>query len=266
MQDMDKILILKIILSFFIAGIWITSATLLAEKFGSKIGGLIANLPSNILISLLFVAMVNGSPYVIKAIPAIPIGMTINTFFLFIFAVTLQYGLTTATIISLSSWFVLALLSAFFSFNNLLINVLLYFLLTFIGFMVVEKIIKIPSIKKSPKKYSVKQIILRAVFAGSVVSSVVIISIFSNPFIAGLFSTFPAVLLTTMIILTMNQSSDFARATGKILMLSSTNIVIYGLAVFYTYPVFGIAWGTVFSFIIAFLWVGLFHPIVQKMD
>ena len=53
MSDPDHFFVIKVLISFVVAGIWIAGATLLAERFGSKIGGLITNLPSNILISLI---------------------------------------------------------------------------------------------------------------------------------------------------------------------------------------------------------------------
>jgi hypothetical protein len=36
---MDKVFILRVLLSFFIAGGWIALSSVLAEKFGSKVGG-----------------------------------------------------------------------------------------------------------------------------------------------------------------------------------------------------------------------------------
>jgi len=262
---MDKIFIVRIIISFFIAGFWIAVATLLAERLGSKIGGLITNLPSNILISLLFIAMINDTSYVIHAVPTIAIGMTINTLFLFCFISILQYGLVTAAIISLLVWFVFALIAMFLNCNNLFFNVIFYIIVTLIVFIILEKLIKIPSVNKSAKKYTKTQMLLRALFAGSVVSSVIIISKFFNPYVVGIFSTFPAVLLSTMIILEINQSKAFAQATGKVLVLSSSNIIVYGLAVYFSYPKFGIVLGTIISFMLAFLWVWLFHPIVRRV-
>ncbi len=47
---MDNIFILKLVLSFIVGSLWITMGTVLAEKYGTKIGGLIAGLPSTILI------------------------------------------------------------------------------------------------------------------------------------------------------------------------------------------------------------------------
>lgn len=263
---MEKAFLIKLVVSFIISGIWIAMATLLAEKLGSKIGGLIANLPSNILISLVFVALVNDIEYVTNSVPAIPVGMLIDTLFLVIFIITLQYGLLLSTIVSLLSWFILALGATYLHFNNLILNTILYFVITIIAFIYIEKKFNFSSVAKSRKKYSITQILVRALFAGTVVSSIILISRYVSPYFLGIFSTFPAVLISTMVILVMNQNKEFAQATGKVLILSSTNIVIYGIAVAYTYPAFGIFWGTIISFLASFLWIWIFHPVIKKIQ
>ena len=261
---MDTIFLFKITISFFISGFWIAFATLFAERLGSKMGGLITNLPSNILISFLFVAIIHNIDFVINAVPGIPIGMAIDTLFLFVFIVLLKYGLVISTIASLVFWFALAEAAASMNFNNLLFNVIIYIIITVITFIVLEKMVKIPSKEKTAKSYTKTQIMIRAFFAGSIVTSVIILSKIFNPYIVGIFATFPAVLLSTMIILVLNQNKMFARATGKVLIISSSNIVIYGLAIYFTYPTIGIVLGTMFSFLMAFLWVWLLRPIVQR--
>jgi len=262
---MDHIFIIKAVTSFFIAGIWITSVTLLAEKFGSKIGGLITNLPSNILISFLFIALTKNVNYVKDATVTVPIGMSIDALFLLIFIILLRYKLTLAVIISLSAWFLLAIVSISIPVNNIVTNIIVYIIITVISFILVEKVLKIKSVPKNSKKYSLPQILIRAAFAGSVVSGIVIIAYFLNPFFVGIISTFPAVLSTTMIILAVNQNNRFAQATGKILILSSTNIVIYSSAVYVTYPVFGIIFGTIISFALSFIFICTFIPIIRRV-
>jgi len=262
---MNTLFIIKIISSFVIAGTWIALATFIAEKMGSKIGGLITNLPSNILISFLFIAIVQDITFVADAIPAVTIGMTIDTLFLFAFIILLRWGLLVSTFISLIIWFLLALIAANQNFSNLEINLLIYVTVTTLSFLILEKYFSFPAVNKSYKKYSIGQIIIRAVFAGGIVASIVIISKFFSPYVVGIVSTFPAVLLTSMIILTMNQNKEFAQATGKVLILSSSNIVIYSLAVYFTFPGFGMVAGTMISFIIALLWIWIFLPIVNRL-
>ncbi|MCK4893561.1 MAG: hypothetical protein KAT07_06315 [Calditrichia bacterium] len=192
--------------------------------------------------------------------------MAINTLFLFIFIICLPYGIVISTLLSLLTWFILALILSQTDMDNLLLNIVTYLLLTVGLFLFLEKIVKISSVKKKDKRYSIWQISIRALFAGAVVASIIILAQFLPPHAVGIFSTFPAVLLTTMIILVVNQSRDFARATGKILVLSSSNIVVYGIGIYFTYPEFGIILGTIFSFFLASLWVWLMHPLVRRLS
>ena len=53
---MDDIFFLKFALSIIIGGAWIALATVLAEKFGTKLGGVIAGLPSMTAAALFFIA------------------------------------------------------------------------------------------------------------------------------------------------------------------------------------------------------------------
>jgi hypothetical protein len=248
-----------------IAGVWIALATLLAEKLGSKIGGMISNLPSNILVSFLFIAIINGIPFAVNSIPGVPLGMAIDTVFLFVFIITLPYGLIKAVVLSLLSWFILAIFFSQTAMDNLFLNIIIYLLVTLGTFLILENVFKIASVKKRIVHYSIWQISFRALFAGSVVASIIILAQFLPPYAVGVFSTFPAVLLTTMIILVLNQNRDFARATGKILVLSSSNIVIYGVGIYITYPEYGLVWGTLFSFVLAASWVWLMRPLVSRL-
>ena len=48
---MTDTFILKLALSFLIGGLWITVASVAAERLGSKIGGVIAGLPSTAVVA-----------------------------------------------------------------------------------------------------------------------------------------------------------------------------------------------------------------------
>ncbi len=263
---MYNVFVIRVVLSFFIAGIWIALSTILAERFGSKIGGLIANLPSNILISLIFIYLVNDIGYLTDLVPGIPIGLIIDSFFLVIFIILLRYNLAISVVVSLVIWFVLAFLLAKVDLNNLTINIILFILVTLLTVWFVERVVKIPSKQNSRKKYSVGQIIFRTAFGGFIVATIVVISKYSNPFFTGIFSTFPAMLLSTLIILSINQGREFAMATGKVLVLSLTNIIVYALLVKLTYPTIGVTLGTIISYLGSGIWILLLHPLVKRMN
>jgi hypothetical protein len=263
---MENAFLFKIIISFVVAGIWIGGATLLAERLGSKKGGLITNLPSTVLIALVFVALVQDARFAANATEAVPIGMLINTLFLLGFILLLKYGLIKTILLSLSGWLVLAFLAQKIHLSNIFFNIILYFITAVASYIFLEYVIKIPAKGKKKQKYNPGSLLIRALFAGSVVAGTIIISTFAGAYWVGLLSTFPAVILSTMVILTINQGIDFARATGKIIILSSTNIIIYAVGISITYPTLGVALGTIVSFGVALIWILFLHLLIQTFS
>ena len=254
---------LQVVLSFLIAGSWIAVLTLMAERFGSKAGGLIANLPSNIMITLIFITLSHGNSFVKGMLPAIPVGLLIDSVFLVVFILLLNYNLIISMLGSLGCWLVLAVLANRIQLDSLWINIANYFIITIVAFLFVEYGWKIPAMGKSGKKYTIGQMAIRAGFAGGIVGGVVLISHFVPAYLTGIVSTFPAVLFSSMVILALNQGKAFAQATGKVMILSTSNILVYALGVYYTYPLLGIIGGTIVSFILAFLWVVMLRPIMK---
>ncbi|MCP5106707.1 MAG: DUF3147 family protein [bacterium] len=263
---MEPAFLLKTIISFVVAGVWIGGFTLMAERLGSKKGGLLANLPSTILVALVFVALVQDAQFAADATDAVPIGMLIDTLFLMVFILVVRRGLIKAVLLSLSTWVVLAVSAQKLHLSDIVVNIVLYVLVAVAVYVFLEYGVNIPAKGKSRKKYSMSSLLSRALFAGGVVAGTTVISSFAGTYWVGLFSTFPAVMLSSMVILTISQGMEFARATGKIMVLSSTNIIVYAIGVSLTYPVLGVIWGTLVSFAMAFVWVLLLHPVIQKVS
>jgi len=72
-------------------------------------------------------------------------------------------------------------------------------------------------------------------------------------------------LFTTMFILARSQGPLFARSVGKVLVLTTSNLLVYALAVYLTYPRFGVAWGTVISYLASVIWVFSLFPLVKRL-
>ncbi len=263
---MDQLFGLKVLLSFLIAGFWIGGATLLAERLGSRIGGLVTNLPSTILIALLFVGLVHDAGFAARATRAVPVGMTIDTLFLTVFILTVRRGLTIALPLSLLTWFVLALTAAAIQGITFGVGIGLYLVVMLLTWSGLEFVLHIPARERNIRRYSSGALLIRVLFAGSVVGATVLLSGYVGEWWTGIFSTFPAVMLSSMCILTMVQGADFARATGKVMVLASTNILVYTAFVALTYPALGLVLGTMTAFAAAALWVVLLHPVVQRLS
>ncbi|HAP42630.1 MAG: hypothetical protein A2Y37_10285 [Spirochaetes bacterium GWB1_60_80] len=261
---MDTAFVLRLAASFLVAGTWISLATLAAEKLGSRLGGLIGNLPSNIVVSLIFVSLTKGPHFAAEAARAVPLGMAIDTVFLFTFVAAAGLGPLRAAPLALLAWAAGAGLALALPPLPMLASVAVFVIVAGGLFLVAEGPLRIRAVPKRDSHFRPAALALRAVFAGSVVATTVATASFAPPYLTGLIATFPAVLLSTMTILSLAQGPDFARATGKILLLSSSNIVVYALVAQLSFPAVGWLAGSLLSFLAAAAWVALLRPLLAK--
>lgn len=223
-----NMVLIRIALSFVIAGAWIASVTYFGERLGSRKAGLLGNMPSNILISLLFMGITKGPEYAAASTAGVPMGMMIDTIFLAVFVFVIPYGLRIALPASFAAWALAAILVlAVLPPLNFLASIAVYIVVTVALFFLVSAKLGARRVEKKPVKFSWKVSLVRAFFAGSVVAGAVAIAQVAPPYMTGVLATFPAVMTSTMVILTMSQGPDFAQATGKILILSSCNIIVF---------------------------------------
>jgi len=252
-----------LLLSVVLSGLLISFFTLLSERLGTRLGGMVSNLPSTLLVSLLFIALTKGAEFASAATHTVPLGMILSTLFLFTFLLLLPKGLWIAVAGSLLTYVTLAIGASHFEWITRLGWTIVYGLVAITCWILAEKKLKIVSAKPIERRYNLSQILIRAAFAGSVVGSSVLIAQYGSPFWTGIFSTFPAVMLSSMVILTITAGAAFARGLGKIMLLASTNIVVYGYLIGIFYPTIGIVAGTLLAFMVAAGWVILLKPILD---
>lgn len=258
--------LLKIALSFLLAGVWVSSSTLLAERLGSKKAGLITNLPSNIVLSLIFMALTSGPTYAAQTTRGIPIGMAIDTIFILAFILALRWGLWLALAVSFLVWAASAL-----TFVLLLpplgtmSSLLFYAAVLAICFLLADRPMAIRMVARKPTTFSWGQVAIRGLFAGTVVAGAVTVAQFAPPYMTGIVATFPAVLSTTLVILTLGQGPAFARATGKILIVTSSNIIVYAAVVGATFVPIGPWIGSALAFCASLAYIAVLSKIVARI-
>ncbi|MDO8340010.1 MAG: DUF3147 family protein [Candidatus Burarchaeum sp.] len=256
----------KLLLGFLVGGIWITLATVISERFGSKIGGLVGNLPSNILVGLFFIGMTQSAEFAAEAAGTVPIGMIMDSIFLFSYVVLVKKYDKLAALPALAIWFVMAYAIGKVKYFDLFWTTLAYFAVVLALFAYLEYGMRIPSMKKKKPAYSASELAIRGFLAGGLIVAVTIGAALFGPVWGGIFSVFPVVMLSTMYLLNRAQGPEFAQATGKVMLLGSVNIVVYAFAVIFTYPVYGLVWGTVISYVAAAVFVVLAYPIIKKVS
>ena len=258
--------VIRIALSFVVAGVWIAAATIFGERLGTKKAGLLANMPSNILVSLLFMALTRGPEYVSAATAGVPMGMMVDSVFIVVFIFSLRLSLGAALGLSLAAWavcsiFVLVVLPPLGFIESIIVYVVVALLL----FLFVQAKLRVGKVEKKPVLFSWKIAALRAFFAGSVVAGAVTLAQVAPPYMTGVLATFPAALTSTLVILAKSQGKAFAQATGKMLILSSGNIIVYATCAGILFPLIGPWLGTLLSFGVSIVFVLLLGKLTAKL-
>lgn len=257
---------LRVIASFAVAGAWIGTATMIAERYGSRVGGLVGNLPSNVVVSFIFITLTQNLAFTADAARAVPLGMTINNFFMLAFMIGSRRGLTVAIPVSLATWFGAVLAVHAVGLPGWKTAAALFVASVVVVFLLMEYGLKLRIHSARAVKYSAAQVAARMIFAGTVVATSVIVAHSSGPYWAGLFSTFPAVMMSTLVILSSAQSPAFAGGVAKVLVLSSANILAFAFVAAATYPRIGLLAGTLVAYGAAALWVIVLSPLVARLS
>jgi hypothetical protein len=216
-------------LSFLVGSIWVTLTSIVAERFGSKIGGLIGGLPSTAIVSFFFIGLTQSPQIASQATNAFPLAYSITGLFLVFYALLSRKGFLVSFIGSLLTWFSLSTLIILFDVDNFFISLFVYALVFSISYYIIEKRLKIPSVERVKMKYSTLQVLGRAVFSGLMITFAVFMSKIGGPIFGGIFSAFPAVFISILIISYKSGGMNFSRAMTKPLMTTGMlTVVVYG--------------------------------------
>ncbi len=258
---MTLTLSLQIITSFIIGGGLITFLSLLAEKANVRTAGIIMMFPTTIVLGFFFLGLATSADKVASIIPAtlIPLGIVVFSSVIYIYValfyvnrIRSKIQQIIATLITSSIiWFVLASPFAFWKFNNLPVGITGYLLVAILAHFILNRQKNSWPILKPV--YSRKQILLRALFVGTIISTVVFFGKTLNPFWGGLFTMFPAATFASLVIFHYyyepNQLSFFMCKAP----LGSLSLFAYALLVMFFFPVTGIVWGTISAYSLSLL-------------
>ncbi len=254
------IFILKIALLFIVGSAWITFTTLLAEKRGTRIAGIIAGLPSAILLTVLFIALNQGLDTAIKSTTAIPISMGASAMFVSVYILASRKDFFLSLILALLCWFIIAAIIYFLN-PNFIFSIIGWIVLLAISYFITGSQSDSKSFKKA--NYSFSNILLRAIFSGSLIVLAVLIAKLGGPTLGGIFAAFPMMTLPSIIITYLAQGRTFSTAFMKSMMLSSSlNVVAFVIGIRYFLMPFGLFFGTILSLFFALLitWIFFFIP------
>jgi uncharacterized membrane protein (GlpM family) len=241
--------LLHLVLAFAVGSLWVTVITIIAEKKGSVVGGILGGLPSTSAFSFFFIGINQSSSAAVQATTVFPLVFGVTSAYLFFFAFFAQKGFSRGISVSLLIWFAISgliVLSGLRDFALSLVGGAVISVLTYYSF---TKKLKLKNLTGEERLYKIREIVLRGVGAGFLVLISVFLSQIGGPILGGIAAAFPAVFTSTLIILNKSKGTEFSRAVTKPLVMSGIlTIIPFSVAVRYLYPSFGVWLGTLFSY------------------
>jgi hypothetical protein len=242
---MESHLLSNLFLAFTVGGVWVALSTAIADKMGTKIGGLIAGLPSTVVVTLFFVGVVQGPVAATEAAATVPVAYAINGPFLVFFCLLIRRGLLLAVISGLLTWIILSFTIVKLAPIGLWVSVCIWITTMVVTYWLLEAWIKVTSHTKAKRAPTFKEILIRAFLSGGIVTLGTVCSKFGGPVFGGLFASFPAVFLSALIIAALSGGADFSRGLAKSMMLSGfVNVGSFAITGYFFFTRLGLWLGT----------------------
>jgi len=243
--------ILQLLLSFLAGSIWVTISSVLSERYGTKIGGVITGFPSTALLALLFIGWVISPQAAAEATTLTPLigGIIAISMLAYLFLLGSNFWL--AFLGSLAAWLILSLGVYFSGFRDFSLSMAVYLVILASSYIILEKGFRIRSEASRPVRYTIPMLIGRGLFSGSVVAFALLISKAGGPLLGGVFAFFPAVFLGTLIITYLKHGPGFSASVMKVAILGSASTVAFAAVVRYSFVPLGIWLGTLLGILVS---------------
>ena len=258
-------LIGQIIVPLITSSLVVILVTIIAERYGTKIGGILGTLPSTIVVAFIFISLNQNADFASLAAAIVPAEMGINILFLLVFISVIAHGFLRALAASLSVWVICSIILYFSPVHNIFSSCLIYAILLISTFIYIEKYKKIRSRGKVSITYTPLKILIRGLFAGIMITIAVVIANI-NGLLSGIFSVFPAIFLSTMVICIKEHGPQFTNALGKSMIFGTPTVVSYAIAIHFLYPLMTIYEGTVLAYALSLIVVSILFQIKKKIS
>lgn len=240
------------VIPFFLSALIVIIIMFIAERYGTKTGGILGTLPSTIVIAFVFIALNKDVNFASQSAAVVPAELGINIVFLFLFAILAHRSTYIAYAISITVWTLLSALLFIFNMDNIFVSLAIYAVPLVFTFIVLERVKKILSTGSVSIHYTPTKIALRGILAGIVIAIAVLLSNI-HPVLSGIFSVFPAILSSTMIISVREHGPDFAAGMAKSMIIGITSVMTYATAIHFLYPTVDIVYGSILAYAISII-------------
>jgi uncharacterized membrane protein (GlpM family) len=241
--------LLRLGLSFLLGGTSVAAFTTIAERYGSRIGGLLLSFPVKVLITLFLIALNEGVAFAARAAVSVPAGLGVNLVFLVATALLVRRVRSPRAAVAgaLAIWLVAGIIVVAHPPLTLAASLAYWLVPLAVGLFLLSRIPGVRAVRKTARavdRFGWTGLATRALGAGTVVALSVVLAHEGGPVLGGLASVFPSGWITTMVILTRRHGPEFTASTVRVMLVGSAAPVIFGVLVALTYERVGMLWGT----------------------
>lgn len=244
-----------VVVSALFAGLVAIAVTLLIERWGGRIGGVLGTIPTTIVPAAAGMAVSGEMAALEQSLAVVPLGMLVNAAFLLVFL----HGpprlpgegralLVQTTLLALIIWAGLGLLMLGMAerllvlLDPVLLGVLGTSLLGVLGLRVAGARRTAPAGHRTPSRLEVGA---RGGAAALAIGAAVMLASIGLPLVAGLASVFPAIFLTTMVSLWLSQGAAVPLGAAGPMLLGSTSVGVYATVAIWSLPALGLTLGSI---------------------
>lgn len=260
---MDTATFLHYSIAFGIGGLWIMLSSIIADKFGSKVGGFVSAFPAPAAIAYFFIAYGQSVDAAVQATVSFPVAYSLVGILLLTYALLARRGIVAAMGTAVALWLVVTLLFVQVKPDRFIVSLLLYATIFICAYSLMHRHIAVAAVTTRPVTFTLPQLFGRAIFGGSVVLTAVVMSHVAGPLYGGVFAAFPAAFVSTLIIMHLSGGPAMTQQMIRTMYVTGTIVVVgYVTAVRFVYPALGVWLGTLIALLVAVMLAYLTHAFV----
>ncbi|MFH1257410.1 MAG: DUF3147 family protein [Candidatus Micrarchaeota archaeon] len=252
---MDQLFLLKLILAFISGAVVVTLTTVISERISTKYGGIFAAMPNTMVITTIFIAWTQNVQAAVEATTSAPIGiMGLFCFYITYFYSSMKWPKSYLKPIAMAliAWFIVAIIGSTirldWSFSA--IGVALF---SIPAFYILYRQKPNPQMRK--ERATIKELMIRGIFSGTVVAVGVIIAKYLSIYFGGTMAAFPAVLTSAFAILHYKYGSAYVREFLRTVPFGTLSLFVFAYSANQLFLVVGMVYGIIIAlaFSIAFI-------------
>ena len=261
---MTDLLTLHLTFAFLVGGAWISLATMIAERYGSALGGLVGGLPAISVVSFLFIGLNQGPQTASQATVVFPLALSFTMTFLLVYAILSKRGFEVAFPAGLIVWAILSIITVLLNLRNLFLSVGVFLSVVGFYFYMLKMRMKLSHAGGGEIAYSFRRVAFRAIVGGSVIALAVVSSQLEGPELGGIASSFPAIFSLALFFTYRTSGAELSRALTKPLLISAGLTAFpYSLLIGFLYPILRVGYGTIVALICMVPLTALAHFLIN---